>query len=138
MRYSLDQSSFVQEHPHAFFSISRSSRNNFRRKELPSFTRMIDGPERDHPDHNFQQSPLLSFTSSSPSPSPTPPKVGVKTGARGRVQWKFGGRTCYGTLLPSKETKTHCYARTHKGNVKTLAKGKDYWSIVIAAMAAVE
>eukprot|EP00532_Pseudo-nitzschia_australis_P015382 CAMPEP_0168271282 /NCGR_PEP_ID=MMETSP0141_2-20121125/15509_1 /TAXON_ID=44445 /ORGANISM="Pseudo-nitzschia australis, Strain 10249 10 AB" /LENGTH=523 /DNA_ID=CAMNT_0008212447 /DNA_START=41 /DNA_END=1608 /DNA_ORIENTATION=+ len=73
--------------------------------------------------------------SSSPSPSPTPPKVGVKTGARGRVQWKFGGRTCYGTLLPSKETKTHCYARTHKGNVKTLAKGKDYWSIVIAAMA---
>eukprot|EP00536_Pseudo-nitzschia_multiseries_P010695 jgi/Psemu1/289225/fgenesh1_pg.336_\ len=58
------------------------------------------------------------------------PKSGIKTNAKGKVEWKFGGHTCYGTLLPSKETKTHCYARTHKGNVKTLAKGKDYWSMV--------
>lgn len=58
------------------------------------------------------------------------PAVGVRSGASGRVQWKFGGHICYGTLLPSKETKTHCYARTQKGNVKTLAKGKDYWSII--------
>jgi hypothetical protein len=58
------------------------------------------------------------------------PKVGVKSGAKGKVEWKFGGHTCYGTLLPSKETNTHCYARTHKGNVKTLAKGKDYWSMI--------
>ena len=58
------------------------------------------------------------------------PKVGAKTGAKGRVEWKFGGRSCYGTLIPRMETKTHCYARTHKGNVKTLAKGKDYWSML--------
>merc|ERR1712224_264575 len=58
------------------------------------------------------------------------PKVGTKSGTKGKVMWKFGGRSCYGTLLPSKETKTHCYARTHKGNIKTLAKGKDYWSIL--------
>jgi len=58
------------------------------------------------------------------------PKVGAKTGAKGKVQWKFGGRSCYGTLIPRMETKTHCYARTHKGNVKTLAKGKDYWSML--------
>lgn len=58
------------------------------------------------------------------------PKLGQKSGGKGRVEWKFGGRLCYGTLLPSKETKTHCYARTHKGNVKTLAKGKGYWSIL--------
>jgi len=65
-----------------------------------------------------------------PETSNAAPEVGVKSGAKGRVQWKFGGHTCYGTLLPSKETKTHCFARTHKGNVKTLAKGKHYWSII--------
>ena len=35
-----------------------------------------------------------------------------------------------GTLLAARETATHCYARTHKGNVKTLAKGKPYWAVV--------
>jgi len=58
------------------------------------------------------------------------PKAGAKTNAKGRVEWKFAGHTCYGTLIAGKETKTHCYARTHKGNVKTLAKGKDYWSML--------
>ena len=58
------------------------------------------------------------------------PTLGLKSGTKGRVEWKFGGHKCYGTLLPSKETKTHCFARTHKGNVKTLAKGKDYWTII--------
>ena len=41
--------------------------------------------------------------------------------------WKFAGALCYGTLLPAKETALSCYARTHKGNIKTLAKGKPYW-----------
>ena len=58
------------------------------------------------------------------------PQVGKKSGANGRVEWKWCGQKCYGTLLPSKETKTHCYARTHKGNIKTLAKGKEYWSLL--------
>jgi len=58
------------------------------------------------------------------------PEIGTKTKTKGKVQWKFGGYTCYGTLLPQKETLTHCYARTHKGNTKTLAKGKSYWSII--------
>jgi len=58
------------------------------------------------------------------------PKVGKKSGANGKVEWKWCGQKCYGTLLPSKETKTHCYARTHKGNIKTLAKGKEYWSLL--------
>lgn len=58
------------------------------------------------------------------------PRTGAKTGTKGRVQWKFGGRSCYGTLIPRMETGTHCFARTHKGNVKTLAKGKDYWSML--------
>ena len=58
------------------------------------------------------------------------PKLGAKIGAKGRVEWKFGGRSCYGSLIPRMETKTHCYARTHKGNVKTLAKGKDYWTML--------
>ena len=59
------------------------------------------------------------------------PAVGSKSGAKGRVEWKWGGMVCSGVLLPSKETSTHCYAKTHKGNVKTLAKGKDYWAVVV-------
>lgn len=55
------------------------------------------------------------------------PKLGEKTAAKGRVVWRFGGSMCFGVLLAGSETKTHCYARTHKGNTKTLAKGKDYW-----------
>ena len=34
-------------------------------------------------------------------------------------------------ILPGQETKSHCYARTHKGNTKTLAKGKDYWWMIV-------
>ena len=45
----------------------------------------------------------------------------------GKVAWKWGSHTCYGKLVKSRETKAHCYATTHKGNIKTLAKGKDYW-----------
>ena len=57
------------------------------------------------------------------------PKVGEKTSAKGPVTWKFGAYLCHGTLLPSRETKTHCFARTHKGNVKTLKKGGTYWRL---------
>jgi len=58
------------------------------------------------------------------------PKIGTKMYTKGKVQWKFGAYICYGTLLSQKETLTHCYARTHKGNIKTLAKEKTYWSII--------
>ena len=55
------------------------------------------------------------------------PEKGKKTKATGRVAWKFGGHICFGVLLAGRETPTHCYAKTHKGNVKTLTKGKGYW-----------
>ena len=61
------------------------------------------------------------------SSSKEQPKVGMKTLTKGNVAWKFGGHICFGILIASRETKTHCYARTHKGNIKTLTKGKDYW-----------
>ncbi len=57
------------------------------------------------------------------------PKAGTKSNAKGPVTWKFGAYLCHGTLLPSRETKTHCYARTHKGNIKTLKKGGTYWRL---------
>ena len=60
----------------------------------------------------------------------TQPKIGVKSNAKGPVSWKFGAYLCHGKLIASKETKTHCYARTHKGNVKTLKKGGTYWWMV--------
>jgi len=58
------------------------------------------------------------------------PKANKKTGSQGKVAWRWGGCICYGKLLSSRETKSHCYARTHKGNVKTLTKGKSYWWLV--------
>jgi hypothetical protein len=44
-----------------------------------------------------------------------------------QVAWKWAGALCYGTLLPARETSTHCYARTQKNNTKTLTKGGAYW-----------
>ena len=41
-----------------------------------------------------------------------------------KVSWKYGGRTYSGTLIPSKETKTHKYARTTNGKIKILPKKK--------------
>ena len=55
-----------------------------------------------------------------------PPKGSVSK-AKGKVCWRFGGALCFGTLLPAQESKTTCYARTHKGNTKTLTKGGTYW-----------
>jgi hypothetical protein len=55
------------------------------------------------------------------------PAAGQKTGAKGQVAWKFAGHTCYGILISSSETETHCYAKTHKGNIKTLTKGGSSW-----------
>ena len=48
----------------------------------------------------------------------------------GQVAWHWGRTICYGTLIPSKENSKYCYARTHKGNIKTLAKGKAYWWVL--------
>lgn len=64
--------------------------------------------------------------SSTPPPAEQSSAGGGKK-LTGRVAWKFGGATCYGTMIPARETETHCYATTHKGNVKTLTKGKAYW-----------
>lgn len=55
------------------------------------------------------------------------PALGSRTKSKGKVAWRFGSYLCQGTLLPAQETETHCFARTHKGKTKTLAKGKDYW-----------
>ena len=41
-----------------------------------------------------------------------------------KVSWKYGGKTYSGTLIPSKETKTHWYARTTNGKIKSLPKKK--------------
>ena len=41
-----------------------------------------------------------------------------------KVSWKYGGKTYSGTLIPSKETKTHRYARTKNGKIKSLPKKK--------------
>ena len=57
------------------------------------------------------------------------PRAGTKVGMKGRVEWKWGSMVCSGALIPARETATHCYARTHKGNIKTLAKGKPYWAV---------
>merc|ERR1740130_2302055 len=55
------------------------------------------------------------------------PEKGSVARATGKVCWRFAGHLCYGALLPGQESKTHCYARTHKGNTKTLTKGSSSW-----------
>ena len=42
-----------------------------------------------------------------------------------KVSWKYGKGTYSGELIPSMETKTHRYARTHNGKIKSLPKNKD-------------
>lgn len=42
-----------------------------------------------------------------------------------KVSWKYGEGTYSGELIPSMETKTHRYARTHNGKIKKLPKNKD-------------
>jgi len=41
-----------------------------------------------------------------------------------KVSWIYGGKRYSGTLIPSKETSTHRYARTHNGKIKSLPKNK--------------
>ena len=41
-----------------------------------------------------------------------------------KVSWKYGKGTYSGDLIPSMETKTHRYARTHNGKIKSLPKNK--------------
>jgi len=49
----------------------------------------------------------------------------AKKGRTGKkVCWKYGKRKYCGTLIPSKETKTHRYARTENGKIKSLPKKK--------------
>ena len=59
--------------------------------------------------------------------APAQPAKGSVSRAKGKVCWRFAGHLCYGSLLPAQESKTHCYARTHKGNTKTLTKGGASW-----------
>jgi hypothetical protein len=62
--------------------------------------------------------------------APAQPAKGSVSRAKGKVCWRFAGHLCYGALLPAQESKTHCYARTHKGNTKTLTKGGASWWMV--------
>lgn len=41
-----------------------------------------------------------------------------------KESWKWGGKTYSGTLIPSRETSTHRYARTKNGKIKSLPKNK--------------
>ncbi len=43
----------------------------------------------------------------------------------GNVSWDFKGKSYSGTLIPSMEDENNRYARTHKGNIKTLPKAQD-------------
>lgn len=55
-----------------------------------------------------------------------PPK-GQVSKAKGKVCWRFAGALCFGSLLAAQETTERCFARTHKGNTKTLTKGSASW-----------
>jgi|TARA_R110000787_G_scaffold178535_1_gene290348 hypothetical protein len=49
----------------------------------------------------------------------------AKKGRTGKkVCWQYGGGKYCGTLIASKETATHRYARTENGKIKSLPKNK--------------
>ena len=58
------------------------------------------------------------------------PAAGSVSKAKGKVCWKWAGALCYGTLIANSETTSHCYAKTQRGNTKTLTKGGSYWWIL--------
>ena len=41
-----------------------------------------------------------------------------------KTRWMWGGKRYYGTLIPSRETKTHRLARTENGKIKRIQKKK--------------
>ena len=47
-------------------------------------------------------------------------KAAAKRAMAKKVSWMWGGKRYSGTLI--RETKTHKYARTHNGKVKTIKK----------------
>lgn len=58
------------------------------------------------------------------------PVAGTVAGATeykegGSVSWQWKGNTYSGTLIPSRETATHRYARTKNGKIKSLPKKQD-------------
>jgi hypothetical protein len=94
------------------------------KKYLPDSLPNVD------PAENEPATEVLENTKQQQQQQQQQPALGRKTGATGKVKWQFGGHICFGVLIASKETKTHCYARTHKGNTKILSKGKGSWSLV--------
>mgnify|MGYP001067843968 CR=1 FL=1 len=50
--------------------------------------------------------------------------LGVSSPLDKKVSWKYGKGTYSGDLIPSMETSTHRYARTHNGKIKSLPKNK--------------
>ena len=48
--------------------------------------------------------------------------LGVSSPLDKEVSWKYGKGTYSGDLIPSMETSTHRYARTHNGKIKSLPK----------------
>ena len=45
-----------------------------------------------------------------------------RSGLKKKVSWKYGDGTYSGELIPSMETKTHRFARTHNDKIKKLPK----------------
>ena len=39
-----------------------------------------------------------------------------------KVSWTYGGKRYSGTLIPSRETKTHRFSRTANGKIKKIRK----------------
>jgi hypothetical protein len=68
----------------------------------------------------LQPAPVVEATSIVPEAALSSPGMGKG----GNVSWMFGGKKYSGTLIPSKETSTHRYARTHNGKIKSLPKNK--------------
>ena len=122
--------STIFDHMDGVHSLTKSQQERAQAVVEDCVTSMTErkGAESPKPKEEVKsESPNRKDKTIPPNPLELQPVQGKKTRATGRVAWTFGGHVCFGVLLAERESKTHCFAKTHKGNVKTLTKGKGYW-----------
>ena len=96
----------------------------FKMKGVPHY--MQDGTEYKGDTHKMKDGTLHTGKTHNEDSEPLSHEKGkgfkMKTPLYKKVSWKYGDATYSGELIPSKETSTHRYARTHNNKIKSLPK----------------
>jgi|TARA_R100000988_G_C3944970_1_gene138153 hypothetical protein len=82
------------------------------KNKLKKIVSELEGASKMHASQADRISSMLKFGKPGP----------FKLKSSGKVSWKYGEETYEGTLIPSMETETHRFARTHNKKIKKLPK----------------